>query len=89
MSVDYDQIFQGIALAKPAHCNCSNIDLFYYYLSGNAHLLPQAVDVPGTDKWHHFVAFAVLTYPLTVARRSHWILIVAIGLSFGGLIEII
>ena len=40
----------------------------------------------GTDKWHHFVAIAALTYPLTVASRRHWILIVASEFSFGGLI---
>ena len=51
--------------------------------------LSQAVDVPGTDKWHHFLAFAALTYSLTVASRQHWLLIIAFGLSFGALIEII
>ena len=51
--------------------------------------LPQAVDVPGTDKWYHFLAFAALTYPLTVANRRYWLLIIAFGLSFGALIEII
>ena len=51
--------------------------------------LPQAVDVPGTDKWHHFLAFAALTYPLTVASRRCWILIIVFGLSFGASIEII
>jgi len=50
--------------------------------------LPQAVDVPGTDKWHHFLAFAALTYPLTVASRRCWLLIITFGLSFGALIEI-
>ena len=50
--------------------------------------LPQGVDVPGTDKWHHFLAFAALTYPLTVASRQHWLLTIAFGLSFGSLIEI-
>ena len=50
--------------------------------------LPQAVDVPRTDKWHHFLAFAALTYPLTVAAAI-WLLIIAFGLSFGALIEII
>ena len=51
--------------------------------------LLRAVDVPGTDKWHHFLAFAALTYPLTVASRRHWLLIIAFGLSLGALIEII
>ena len=51
--------------------------------------IPQAVDVPETDKWHHFVAFAALTYPLIVASRRYWILIIIIGFSFGALIKII
>jgi len=51
--------------------------------------LPQAVDVPGTDKWHHFLGFAALTYPLTVASRRHWLPIIVFGLLFGALIEII
>ena len=51
--------------------------------------LPQAVDVPGTDKWHHFLAFAALTYPLTAASRRCWLLIIVFGLAFGASIEII
>ena len=51
--------------------------------------LPQAVDVPGTDKWHHFLAFAALTYPLTVAIRRSWLLVIVFGLLFGASIEII
>jgi len=50
--------------------------------------LPQAVDVPGTDKWHHFLAFAALTYPLTVVSRRYWLSIIVFGLLFGALIEI-
>ena len=51
--------------------------------------LLQAVDLPGTDKWHHYLAFAALTYPLTAASRRCWILIIAFGLAFGASIEII
>ena len=40
------------------------------------------------DKWQHFLGFAALTYPLTVAAAI-WLLIIAFGLSFGALIEII
>ena len=43
----------------------------------------------GTHKWYYFVAFAALTYPLNVANRRCWFLIIAFGLSFGALIEII
>ena len=51
--------------------------------------LPQAVDMPGIDKWYHFLAFAALTYPLTVASRRCWLLVIVFGLSFGASIEII
>ena len=47
------------------------------------------VDVSGTDKLHHFLAFAVLTYPLTVASQRYWLIIIIFGLSFGASIEII
>ena len=50
--------------------------------------LPQGFDVPGTDKWHHFLAFAALTYPLTVVSRRYWLSIIVFGLLFGALIEI-
>ena len=51
--------------------------------------LSQAVDVPGTDKWYHLLAFAALTYPLAAASRRCWLLIIVFGLSFGASIEII
>ena len=38
---------------------------------------------------HHFLAFAALVYPLTVANRRCWLLIIVFGLSLGALIEII
>ena len=51
--------------------------------------IPLAFEVPGTDKWHHFFAFAILTYPLTVASRRLWPVALLFGISFGALIEII
>ena len=51
--------------------------------------LPQGFDVLGTDTWHHFLAFAALTYPLTVVSRRYWLSIIVFGLVFGALIEII
>ena len=51
--------------------------------------LLETVDVPGTDKWQHFLGFAALVYPLTVANGRCWRLIIVFGLSFGALIEII
>jgi hypothetical protein len=51
--------------------------------------LPKSLDVPGSDKWHHFVAFSFLVYPLTVANKKCWIPIILFGLFFGALIELV
>ena len=51
------------------------------------------IDVPpalaGSDKWHHAIAFAVLTFPISVFRPK-WLWIAApTFIAFGGAIEII
>ena len=51
--------------------------------------LTKNIDALGSDKWHHFIAFAGLVYPITVASRSYWIPIIIFGVSLGALIEII
>ena len=51
--------------------------------------LSQAVDVPGSDKWHHFVAFAALTIPLICVKVDYWKIIVPFALIFGAAIEVI
>jgi hypothetical protein len=51
--------------------------------------LPLKIDAPGSDKWHHFVAFAALVYPITVANRFYWIPIIIFGFALGGLIEVV
>ena len=51
--------------------------------------LTEKIHVPGSDKWHHFVAFAALAYPLTAANRLYWIPALIFGLCLGALIEII
>lgn len=45
--------------------------------------------VPGSDKLHHLLAFAVLAFPLPAARPrlAPWVLLAIIG--YGGLIELI
>ncbi|TVR49842.1 MAG: VanZ family protein [Rhodobacteraceae bacterium] len=45
--------------------------------------------LPGSDKLHHFLAFAVLAFPLPFARpRLVWPVIVIVSL-YGGLIELV
>lgn len=51
--------------------------------------LPQMQAAPGSDKLHHFIAFAVLALPLSWAypRYVIWVFIAAV--VYGGLIEVI
>ena len=51
--------------------------------------LPDKIYTPGSDKWHHFIAFAGLAYPLAAASRLYWIPALIFALSLGALIEII
>jgi VanZ family protein len=46
-------------------------------------------DAPGTDKLHHFIAYAALMLP-TALKQTKYILIITIGfLAFSGAIELI
>ena len=44
---------------------------------------------PGSDKLHHFIAYAALAFPVACARPKHWLVIVAGFLAYSGLIELI
>ena len=49
----------------------------------------QLPPVPGTDKTHHLIAYAVLMIPTVLKRPRHWILIGLLFLAYGGLIELV
>ena len=58
-------------------------------LVGTLTPIPQKIDAPDADKWHHFIAFAVLTYPMVAANKRLSFAIVLFGLCLGASIEII
>lgn len=45
--------------------------------------------VPGTDKTHHFIAYAALMLPTTLRQPKYWLIIALAFLAFSGLIELI
>lgn len=57
--------------------------------AGTLTALPEKIDVPGTDKWQHLVAFAALVYPIMVASRRYWIPVTVFASCLAALIEII
>lgn len=44
---------------------------------------------PGSDKLHHFIAYAALVFPVACAKPKRWLVIVAGFLAYSGLIELI
>ena len=46
-------------------------------------------NVPGTDKTHHFIAYAALVFPTALKRPKEYLSIILIFLAFSGAIELI
>ncbi len=51
--------------------------------------LPQLPDVPGTDKLHHFIAYALVVFPIAVRRPKFWLGYALILFAYSGVIEIL
>ena len=45
--------------------------------------------VPGTDKTHHFIAYAVLMLPTAIRKPKHWLFIALLFAVCSGAIELI
>ena len=45
--------------------------------------------VPGTDKTHHFIAYAVLMLPTAIRKPKHWLSIALLFVICSGAIELI
>lgn len=46
-------------------------------------------NVPGSDKTHHFIAYAALMLPTALRQPKHWLIITIAFLAFSGAIELI
>ncbi|WP_413699223.1 VanZ family protein [Psychromonas sp. KJ10-10] len=51
--------------------------------------LQQLPSVPGSDKTHHFLAYAGLFFPVALAKPKHWFLIGIAFIIISGAIELI
>lgn len=45
--------------------------------------------VPGSDKTHHFISYALLALPVAIRRPSYWPIMMAFFVVWGGAIELI
>ncbi|WP_299017965.1 VanZ family protein [uncultured Photobacterium sp.] len=46
-------------------------------------------DVPGTDKTHHFIAYAALMFPVALRKPKHWLFIGLLFVGWSGMIELV
>ena len=51
--------------------------------------LQQLPSVPGTEKTHHLVAYALLMFPAALRKPKNWVLIGLLFIAYSGLIELI
>ncbi|MDQ6999427.1 MAG: hypothetical protein Q9M12_00890 [Mariprofundus sp.] len=51
--------------------------------------LERLPDVPGSDKWHHTIAYAVLMFPAALRRLPYLLWIAVFYIVWGGGIELI
>jgi len=45
--------------------------------------------VPGTDKTHHFIAYAALMFPTALRKPDKWIMIGLLLIAYSGAIELV
>jgi len=45
--------------------------------------------VPGSDKTHHLIAYAVLMFPAALRKPTHWKLVGLFFIAYSGMIELI
>ncbi len=51
--------------------------------------LDELPSVPGTDKTHHLLAYAVLMFPTALRKPNRWILFGLVFVAYSGVIELL
>jgi len=51
--------------------------------------LEQLPSVPGTDKTHHLIAYALLMFPTALRKPKNWLLIGLLFIAYSGTIELL
>ncbi len=67
------------------------ITLFLLFIITFLSLSPQPSlpDVPGTDKTHHFIAYAALMFGVALRKPKNWLFIALFCCCWSGVIELI
>ena len=51
--------------------------------------LPALPEVPGSDKTHHLVSYALVVLPIALRKSRYWLLLVVAIAAWSGVIELI
>ncbi len=51
--------------------------------------LKEMPPVPGTDKTHHLIAYAILMFPAALRKPRYWIFIALLFIIYSGIIELV
>lgn len=51
--------------------------------------LPALPDVPGSDKTHHLISYALIVLPVALIRPKCWLLFIVFVAAWSGVIELI
>ena len=51
--------------------------------------LDELPSIPGTDKTHHVIAYALLMLPVALRKPDNWVLYGSLFIAYGGVIELL
>jgi len=51
--------------------------------------LPELPDVPGSDKTHHLIAYALIMLPISLRKPKYWYLLAFAIAAWSGVIELV
>ena len=51
--------------------------------------LDELPSIPGTDKTHHVIAYALLMLPVALRKPDNWVLYGLLFIAYGGVIELL
>jgi len=78
-------------IVRQVHRHWVAVTLFFLFVITFLSLTPQVSlpSVPGTDKSHHFIAYAALMFAVALRRPKYWLLIGLFFFCWSGGIEIL
>lgn len=78
-----------VVLAIEKHWLILSLCIFLIITTLSLRPLDNLPSVPGSDKTHHLIAYAVLVFPVALRKPDRWMWFILLFIGYGGLIELI